>query len=92
MSFMWWRNHRKNNSYGCSKAAWKNEGDKDNPKWKNDGCNYSIFKGALQKMGGEEITSEQVKNLLENGSFKTTLTSTKDVEVDEKFGVKIKWK
>ncbi|WP_412726845.1 hypothetical protein [Arcobacter sp. 15-2] len=79
----------KKSSFGCNKAKWSNEGTEDAPKWKNEGCGYSIFKSALGKFGGDEITPDEVKSLLKDGSFKKELKSTKAIEVDEKFGVKI---
>ena len=79
----------KNKAYICTKADWKNEGTNDTPQWKNEGCKYGIFKGALVKMGGLEITPENVKTLLETGSFEAELKTTKPILVDEQYGVKI---
>ena len=40
-------------------------------------------------MGGLEITPENVKTLLETGSFEAELKTTKPILVDEQYGVKI---
>lgn len=79
----------KNKAYVCTKASWKNEGTTETPQWKNDGCKYSIFKGALVKMGGMDITPENVKELLEGGSFQAELKSNRQILIDEQYGVKI---
>ena len=76
-------------SFACNKAAWVNEGTEDKPEWKNSGCQYSIFKSSLNRFGGEDITDAEVKSLLLDGSFTKELKSSKKIEVDEKFGVKI---
>lgn len=79
----------KKNSFACSKAAWKNEGTEDSPSWKNEGCNYSIYKSALLKLGGEDLTAENIKELLSKGSFSAKLEMTRDVVVDPAYGVKV---
>lgn len=73
-------------NFACSKAKWeKNDGGQ----WENKGCQYSIYKFALQKFGKEEITADEVKELLDNGHATVELKSKKQITVDEKFGVKL---
>lgn len=81
--------------YMCSGALWKNEGTKETPKWKNEGCDYKIFKSSLSKFGKENIGKLEVKALIEKGKIKVKLISAqqkeyeKEVEINEKYGIKI---
>lgn len=82
--------------YMCTGAIWKNEGTKEAPKWKNEGCEYKIFKSALAKFGKENLGKLEVKALLEKGKIKVKLVSKekkseyeKEIEIDEKFGIKV---
>lgn len=82
--------------YLCSAAAWKNEGSKEAPKWKNEGCDYTIFKSSVEKLGKKTIGILEVKNLLKNGhvvvklkSAKTGNEYKKNLIIDEKWGAKV---
>jgi len=64
--------------------------------WKNEGCNFSVWKNALEKFGKKNITPSEIKKLLKDGKAIVTLYSTKtnksykkEVEIDLKFGVKV---
>ena len=79
----------------CTSAQWVNEGTKEAPAWKNNGCNYKIMKNGLDRFGKASIGLLEVKKLLEKGSFKAKLKSKngadyeKDITVDEKYGIKV---
>ena len=81
--------------YMCTSAQWTNEGTKEAPAWKNNGCNYKIMKNGLDRFGKATIGLLEVKKLLEKGSFKAKLKSKngadyeKDITVDEKYGIKV---
>lgn len=81
--------------YMCSRAAWKNEGTKEEPKWSNDGCDYKIFIAGLSKFGKDKIGKLEIKKLLTDGKFKARLTSKAgnsfdaNIIVDEKYGVNV---
>lgn len=78
----------------CSTAT--SSKDEATGEWVNGGCQFKIFKGALKKLGKENITAEEVTEMLENGSVKVNLVSAKngkeytaDAVADEKWGIKI---
>lgn len=81
--------------YMCSGAVWSNEGTKEEPKWKNDGCDYKIFKNGLERFGKPTIGKLEIKKLLEDGKIKVKLKSKtnseyeKEINIDEKFGIKV---
>jgi len=81
--------------YMCSGAAWSNEGTKESPKWKNDGCDYKIFKNGLERFGKTSLGKLEIKKLLEDGKIKVKLKSKtnseyeKEINIDEKFGIKV---
>lgn len=80
-------------AYICSKASWKKD---EAGSWKNDGCQYSIWKNALEKFGKSSLSKLDVKTLLKNGKVKVKLKSPrnqssyeKDIIIDPKWGVKV---
>ena len=81
--------------YMCSGAVWSNEGTKEAPKWKNDGCDYKIFKNGLDRFGKASLGKLEIKKLLEEGKIKVKLKSKtnseyeKEINIDEKFGIKV---
>jgi DNA topoisomerase-3 len=65
-------------------------------KWINEGCNYTIWKNSLDKLGGKSLSKLNIKALLKNGKIEITLKSKrtkkaykKNIFVDQKWGVKI---
>jgi len=70
----------------------------ENGKWKNDGCDYVIFKSALSKMGKNNITATEVSKMLKNGKVEVNLISkagkkyTAYMVPDLKWGVKVEFK
>lgn len=87
--------------YMCSNAKWKNEGTKESPIWKNEGCDYKIFLNSLERFGKDKISKLEVKKLLESGKLKVTLISKKGttetsyekfIEINEKYGVQVNFK
>ena len=57
--------------YLCSNAKYKKEGDK----FINEGCDYTIFKSALDRFGKRNLLKSEVMKLLKNGSTEVTLTA-----------------
>ncbi|BAF69646.1 hypothetical protein [Nitratiruptor sp. SB155-2] len=68
-------------SYGCSR-------------WE-EGCEFAIFKNAISRFGGKELTKKQVKELLQKGKTEVYIRrfgkKTRKVEllVDEVYGCKV---
>jgi len=89
----------KSKVYMCTKAAWKKEEKEGTePVWRNEGCQYTIFKESLSKFGKKTIGKVDVKNLLKNKKFVATLISKadkpykKEIVIDEKWGVQVDFK
>jgi len=55
--------------YLCSNAKYKKEGDK----FINEGCDYTIFKSALERFGKRNLLKSEVIKLLKNGTAEVTL-------------------
>ena len=79
-------------AYICSNAQWVKNGES----WENKGCNFSIFKTALKKFGGKNLSKTDIKKLLNNGELEVTLESQrtkqpykKKIAPDPKWGIKI---
>jgi DNA topoisomerase-3 len=77
----------------CSTATSKKN---DAGEWENEGCQYKVFKGALKKLGKDDISAEEMTEMLENGVVRVDLVSAKsgkayqaDAVADEKWGIKI---
>jgi len=77
----------------CSNQSSENE----NGSWVETGtCTFKVFKSALSRFGGDEITLDFIKNLIENnGKLEVNLVSkagnpyVKDALLSEKYGVSI---
>ncbi|MFL1706601.1 DNA topoisomerase [Campylobacter sp. MOP7] len=65
--------HDRGKIYMCSNAKIINDGGV----FTNEGCNYRIFKGILQRFGKKEVTQREVKELLKKGSVEVTLKNSK---------------
>lgn len=76
-------------SFACSKAEWVNEGTQESPVWKNNGCNFSIYKKALERNGGSELSAEQVSDLLSGKEVLVELNMKRPIEIDTQYGVKV---
>ena len=77
----------------CTKAEWKKD---ENDKWINTGCQFSIWKDSLNRLGGKKLTKLDIKTLLSKGSLEVTLKSQrskksykKNILIDPKWGVKV---
>lgn len=79
----------KKTSFGCSNAEWKNTGTEAAPKWENSGCGYSIYKLGMIKIGGREVTKEDVKTLLSQGHFTMSITRETKIIPDKQYGLKM---
>lgn len=86
--------HEKEKLFVCSTATRvKNE---TSGEWENQGCEFKIFKTALNKLGKEKIEASEVETLLNNGVVEVELVSKKTGKpykangvVDPKYGIKI---
>lgn len=81
--------------YLCSGAKFKKD---ENDKWTNEGCEYKIFKTALDRFGKKNVTAREVSNLLHKGKAKVSLkakksgkTYTADIVPDNKWGLKVEF-
>lgn len=85
--------YEKPKAYICSKAQWKKD---ENKKWINEGCNFTIWKNSLVKLGGKSLSKLDIKTLLVKGKIEVTLKSQrtkktykKNILIDQKWGVKV---
>jgi DNA topoisomerase-3 len=76
----------------CSNASFR----KTDEGFINDGCEYKVFKGALSKLGKDNITAKELSDVLHKGSKLVSLKSMKTGKayngkmiIDLKWGVKI---
>jgi len=85
----------KKSVFGCSKA---NFTKLDSGKFENSGCDYQIWKNALERFGKKDVTKDEVKKLLRDAKFVAKLKSkagkdyTADVVIDLKYGLKVEFK
>jgi DNA topoisomerase-3 len=85
-------------TFSCSNARNKKTEENGKVKWINEGCQYSIFKSAIQKFGGKDITAAQIKKMLANEFVEVTFKSKntggnykKKIIPDLKWGIAIQW-
>jgi transposase-like protein len=79
----------KEKNFACSQANWEKD---ENEKWKNKGCNYSIYKFGLEKFGKKEIKADEIETMLTNNEVEIEFTYKKKMIPDEKYGVKVLFK
>lgn len=82
--------------YACSTGTSRK--DEETEEWINEGCQYKVFKSAMQRFGKETIEISEVEELLSKGEVEVTLVSKKTNKdykakavTDEKWGVQIKF-
>ena len=85
----------KTKSYVCSEARFKKLEDGT---FENSGCQYSIYKGSLAKLGKANISKSDVAKMLSKGSVSVGLVSAKTKKAydammvpDMKYGVKVEF-
>lgn len=82
--------------YACSGGSSRK--DEESGEWINEGCQYKIFKSALNRFGKEEVTAAEVTNLLKNGEIEVELVSKKNGKAytakavtNEQWGIQVKF-
>ncbi len=88
--------YEKGKVFMCTNAQWKKETINGKEEWKNEGCDYKIFKSACDKFGLKELKPLDIKGLLKNGkravklkSDRTNQSYEKYILVDPKWGIKV---
>ena len=77
----------KDKVYGCSNAKWKKEGEK----FENTGCTFQVVKGKFKKQGKDEISEDEMKELLEVGTLEIELISKDDKPYNKTVKPDLKW-
>lgn len=77
----------KEKSFSCSGAKWKKIGQK----FENSGCSYNVRFNQLSKIGGNNITKSQMKELLISGEVEVELKSQSGEKYKAKMVADLKW-
>lgn len=86
----------KDKIYLCSGAKFNK--DEATGEWSNSGCDYKIFKTALNRFGKAKLTAREVSNMLTKGeasvslkSKKTNKAYTAKIVPDKQWGLKVEF-